>query len=466
MKSNIERPFLIFLFLFLLSISNYANGTLLRRISALRNWQGALTHGPSDNCRPPLSTDEFMRNMCSIKVQMTAEERKELNQLQMIYYLPTELPVQHRLQLELEDHRRRLIICNNSDTNDISRYPTMEHSAQLRFRYKIMQRVSEGGYAVVYSALDYMNKQQRVALKVNNFRRPQMVADEVDTLRHINHHFCKTETFMKSQRNATAGGCSCDAVLERRLTGMLDIVERYRDAWDVIVMPLFDSDWHRRTKAYDEKFRVVPLRELYQLTRDMITALQALQSLHIVHADVKPSNILYSDRHRASFLTDFGLAFREGMEHSESFRRGSLSFMAPEILISGHQHKPTHKIDVWALGATIFSILTRSSLVPTSGPWYAKHHNVIANLFHRVPPPLKSGLYDKAQQYAAKLTNAQRREMVSFDQILARRKVTYHYEDDFELYDDLEDFIKACLKWDPRDRMSIDEAAEMFSDSP
>lgn len=45
-----------------------------------------------------------------------------------------------------------------------------------------------------------------------------------------------------------------------------------------------------------------------QLSHDLKLCLRTLHSLHIVHRDIKPDNVLYSEAHARFVLSDFGLA--------------------------------------------------------------------------------------------------------------------------------------------------------------
>ncbi|KAK0521918.1 hypothetical protein OC835_006740 [Tilletia horrida] len=87
----------------------------------------------------------------------------------------------------------------------------------------------------------------------------------------------------------------------------------------------------------------------------------ALEFLHggagtgsaIIHRDIKPANIL---GHRGHYmLADFGLARRLNEGSLMASQCGTANYMAPELL-QGHQY--TNKVDVFALGVTIFEYMT------------------------------------------------------------------------------------------------------------
>ncbi|EUC57482.1 kinase domain protein, partial [Rhizoctonia solani AG-3 Rhs1AP] len=102
-----------------------------------------------------------------------------------------------------------------------------------------------------------------------------------------------------------------------------------------------------------------PRFDRFQPSLELASAVAYLHDVGIVHGDIKSDNVIISDDGHVQ-LGDFGSASL--LEYaSVSFTKtgfhGTLRFMAPEIL-SGEAEKPTKESDVYALGMTIFHMMT------------------------------------------------------------------------------------------------------------
>ena len=80
------------------------------------------------------------------------------------------------------------------------------------------------------------------------------------------------------------------------------------------------------------------------------------QPLHLIHRDIKPSNIRVTAQGEVKIL-DFGVAraeFQGREEHTQEAAFGTVPYMAPERFYGDD----THAGDVYALGVTLFEMLT------------------------------------------------------------------------------------------------------------
>ncbi|RLN86708.1 hypothetical protein BBJ28_00020910 [Nothophytophthora sp. Chile5] len=100
-------------------------------------------------------------------------------------------------------------------------------------------------------------------------------------------------------------------------------------------------------------------RKAQALVRELAVALEYLHSKHVVHADVKPENILLAGDGDASMrLIDFGQSFRVHENGSSTTRRRAAvcttAYAAPEFI---EQRDSGCAMDVWALGVVLFIVL-------------------------------------------------------------------------------------------------------------
>jgi serine/threonine protein kinase len=96
--------------------------------------------------------------------------------------------------------------------------------------------------------------------------------------------------------------------------------------------------------------------EAANLFYDMAKALKFLHDKGYVHGDVKPDNI--GKDGEDYILLDFGICRRKEDFIAETTATGSLRTRAPELIeLNGYNDQP-EKVDVWALGATVYNVIT------------------------------------------------------------------------------------------------------------
>lgn len=95
------------------------------------------------------------------------------------------------------------------------------------------------------------------------------------------------------------------------------------------------------------------------IARDVVSALRALQRMHMTHRDLKPENIMITPSGQIK-LIDFGTVHVGGLEEvqsplGESQPVGSADYIAPEYLLgdSGAFHS-----DIFSLGVIVYEMLT------------------------------------------------------------------------------------------------------------
>jgi serine/threonine protein kinase len=131
-------------------------------------------------------------------------------------------------------------------------------------------------------------------------------------------------------------------------------------------MTLYDGSVERLMEEDPNKRQ--SLRFLEQIFKDMLKALMFLAHKGIIHRDVKPANILYTEDSRKKVikfvLADFGLS-REQLQ-ARTFNVGTPLYMAPEMISQGAEQ--SHKVDVYSLGVTILVLGNASGIASNRCP--------------------------------------------------------------------------------------------------
>ena len=102
----------------------------------------------------------------------------------------------------------------------------------------------------------------------------------------------------------------------------------------------------------------LPEKRAKELAHQMATALYYLHSFGVAHRDLKPENILMASNDDDADLkiVDFGLSKIIGPNESSLDPFGTLSYVAPEVLLQ----KPYGKeVDLWSLGVIVYLLLSR-----------------------------------------------------------------------------------------------------------
>jgi len=119
-------------------------------------------------------------------------------------------------------------------------------------------------------------------------------------------------------------------------------------------VPLSKYPSYLKTKNDKEKYILLVI-----ITK-IIKGLQALHKLDVVHADIKPDNILVENKWPFNIkYIDFGLSCFKTSCNKNRWHAGTLPYMSPELVLSDKSFtlQDMKKIDIWALGITIYQMI-------------------------------------------------------------------------------------------------------------
>lgn len=115
----------------------------------------------------------------------------------------------------------------------------------------------------------------------------------------------------------------------------------------------------------DVKGAYMSSEERLTVVHCLIDAVKYLHNLGIVHMDIKPQNVLITQTNNDIFvkLGDFGTSRGSGITLMRTYEPEvyTLYYRAPEILLGAVHYD--NRADIWALGCTLFEIITGRILI-------------------------------------------------------------------------------------------------------
>ena len=187
-------------------------------------------------------------------------------------------------------------------------------------KYKILRRLGEGAFAVVYQAYDTIEG-VHVALKIPH---PHMTSPQF------------LEDFRKEIRMAAK--LDHPHILSLKNAG-------YIDGYFAISTPMGQETLANRLQ------RRMSLKTAMTYAEEALDAVAYAHEQGIIHCDLKPENfILIDDRLR---LADFGIA-KASAKTVHASGSGTIGFVAPEQAMG----RPSPQSDVFALGLVIYRMLS------------------------------------------------------------------------------------------------------------
>lgn len=159
----------------------------------------------------------------------------------------------------------------------------------------------------------------------------------------------------------------------------------YRHHLCLVFEPM-DMDLRGLTKRYGRGIGL-SLSAVRIYAQQMLVALQHLRNCGVLHADIKPDNILVNERRTVVKICDFGSAMFAGDNEITPYLV-SRFYRAPEVIL-GLPYD--HPMDMWSVGCVVYELFTGHILFP------GKTNNEMLKLMMDVKGPFPKKMLKKAE---------------------------------------------------------------------
>lgn len=289
-------------------------------------------------------------------------------------------------------------------------------------RYEIKRMLGRGAYGVVFAAKDVKTKKMVAIKKIEHIFDSLLDAKrclrEVSILSHFKHD---------------------------NITNLIDITansDYNKFNFLIVIMDLMETDLHRIISS-SQPITVDHHRFfIYQILR----GLKYIHSANVLHRDLKPANILVNANCDLK-ITDFGLARVSELNDDSDFLSEYVAtrwYRPPEVLLNYNTYGPA--LDVWSVGCILAEMILRRPLLPGENTL-----NQIALIVNLLGSPTEEDLEECPTQNAKKYIQS----------LGEKKKMPWKaiFRGKFFIDEEL-DLLDRMLTWDPRKRITVDEALE------
>ena len=213
----------------------------------------------------------------------------------------------------------------------------------IRGKYRILNRVGQGGMGTVYKAL-------------------HVAFDELRALKVINPGMMNDELFVKRFQH--------EAVITRKLQHpnavRVEDIDEAEDGRPFIVMEYIEG---QSLKKLIQEQGALPVPRVCSIVKQVAAALEASHQLGMVHRDVKPENIVLIETSPGEQVKvlDFGIAkIKEARAKETSSMTltgtgvviGTPQYMSPEQAMGKRGDQLDGRSDIYSLGIVMYQMLT------------------------------------------------------------------------------------------------------------
>ena len=247
------------------------------------------------------------------------------------------------------------------------------------------------------------------------------------------------KVLLRPQHYAPALGITAESVIEADILKRINhpfLVKAYEillDPDEKVIYFVLEKASLTFEKFLDSKTCQAGSDLLIYFFYQLICGLEYLHRHHLIHADIKPANILLFPDGTLK-LTDFGILIRD-LPEPRPLGRGTVTFMAPEILEKKSNY--SFPIDIWALGIIMFY-----------------------SVFKRWPILGQTGITVKLDNIKKTLKGTGLKGLLKAEEIKEAKGILG------KNYDQVFDLVESCLQFDTVKRATAEKllSSSLFSD--
>lgn len=389
-----------------------ASFPLLNNRSSQMNLSNNNKDDDANNTNSPLTPAEALRLYGN---RLTEYERTEIDKFSKIWYLGLDACKIHGEQGGSQ---------NGGFDDESGSYNKVLHD-HISYRYEILEVIGKGSFGQVIKALDHMTNKP-VAIKIirNKKRFHHQALVEVRILDHIR----------KKDRDGS-----------HNVIHMLEYF--YFRNHLCISFELMSINLYELIKK--NNYQGFSLNLIRRFANSLLKCLRLLQKENIIHCDLKPENVLLQQRGSCSIkVIDFGSSCYSNQRVYTYIQ--SRFYRSPEVILGLTYGTP---IDMWSLGCILAELYTGYPLFPGEN-----EAEQLACLMEVIGAPgeeiicnaTRKRLFFDSRGNPRCLTNTKGRKRRPGSKNIA---IALRCNDTPFI-----DFISRCLEWNPKKRMTPDEA--------
>lgn len=298
-------------------------------------------------------------------------------------------------------------------------FDKMSPKDHISYRYEILKILGSGNYGKVIEAYDYKLK-TKVAIKILKYR-------------------------MYSKREASALILLNQNKCSNTIRGLSYFLFR---SYACISFELVGENLHQ----IQIKNNFQPLKEsvVKEYAQQLFKSLDDYSKVGLTHCDLKPQNICLSlDDPQKIKIIDFGISYINNEDNSRITYTQTRYYRSPEVILH-LDYGP--EIDIWSAALLIIELLIGKPVFP--GRNELEMLNLMVELLGNVPYSMVKASNKK------KMFFNDDSSLKPFNGVQAKKKYTVRNLLGSEPSYYLIDFIKKCLNWNPKKRITASQALE------